>query len=62
MDLSETVRRWIEEVTGGRIVRSEQQVRWREQHFVTVETDDGTLEVLTRSGRDPRNSWGVRAR
>jgi len=54
MDLSETVRRWIEEVTGGRIVRSEQQVRWREQHFVTVETDDGTLEVLTRSGRDPR--------
>jgi aminoglycoside phosphotransferase (APT) family kinase protein len=54
MALSAEARRWIEEQSGGRIVHDEQQARWREQHFVTVERDDGTtVELLARFGRDP---------
>lgn len=53
MALSEDARRWIEQQTGGRIVAEEQQARWRVQHFVTIERDGETVELITRSGRDP---------
>jgi aminoglycoside phosphotransferase (APT) family kinase protein len=53
MALSEQARRWIEQQTGGRIVAEEQQARWRVQHFVTIEKDGETIELLTRGGRDP---------
>lgn len=54
MTLSTDVRAWIEQQTGGRIANAEQQVRWREQHFVTIEKDGETFEVVVRYGRDPR--------
>lgn len=53
MALSEQAQRWVEQQTGGRIINVEQQARWREQHFVTIEKGGKTFEVLTRSGRDP---------
>jgi aminoglycoside phosphotransferase (APT) family kinase protein len=53
MTLSPDAQRWIEQQTNGRIVGMEQQARWREQHFVTIEKDGERIEVLTRSGRDP---------
>src|SRR6516162_262785 len=53
MALSERAQRWIEQQTGGRIVSVEQQARWRVQHFVTIERDDETIELIARSGRDP---------
>jgi len=53
MALSAEARRWIEQQTGGTIVRTEQQARWREQHFITVERDGTTVELLARFGRDP---------
>ncbi len=53
MALSEAARGWIEQQTGGRIVAEEQQARWRVQHFVTIERDGETVDLITRSGRDP---------
>jgi aminoglycoside phosphotransferase (APT) family kinase protein len=53
MALSAEAARWIEDQTGGRIVHVEQQARWREQHFVTLDRAGETIEVLTRAGRDP---------
>jgi aminoglycoside phosphotransferase (APT) family kinase protein len=51
--LSEEARQWIEQQSGGRIVHDEQQARWREQQFITVERDGTTVELLARFGRDP---------
>ncbi len=53
MALSDGAQHWIEQQTGGRIVDVEQQARWRVQHFVTIEKDSETIELLTRGGRDP---------
>jgi aminoglycoside phosphotransferase (APT) family kinase protein len=58
--LSQEAQYWIEQQCGGRIVNVEQQARWREQHFVTLERDGDTVEVLARSGRDPEMVKGSR--
>lgn len=50
--LSAEAKSWIERETGGRITSDEQQVRWREQHFITVERGDQVFDLITRSGRD----------
>jgi aminoglycoside phosphotransferase (APT) family kinase protein len=54
MALSADARQWIEQQTGGQIVHTEQQARWREQYFITVERDGTTTEMLARFGRDPQ--------
>lgn len=53
MALSPEAQSWIEQQTGAHIVGIEQQARWREQHFVTLDKGGEMIEVLTRSGRDP---------
>jgi aminoglycoside phosphotransferase (APT) family kinase protein len=53
MALSGDARQWVEQQTGGRIVNDEQQARWREQHFITLERDGTTIELIARFGRDP---------
>lgn len=45
------LRAFVEEITGGRIVRMEQQVRWRPAWFADVETDGGILELHLRGDR-----------
>ena len=44
---------WIEDTTGGEIVWSERQGRWRVHWMVDVETADGRQELLARMPRDP---------
>ena len=51
MSLPDNAVAWIEQQCGGRVVDIEQQVRWRTQHFLTVERPSGTLQLLARSGR-----------
>jgi aminoglycoside phosphotransferase (APT) family kinase protein len=51
MTLPDDAIAWIEQQCGGRVVDSEQQVRWRTQHFLTVERPSGRMQLLARSGR-----------
>lgn len=45
---------WVEEQIGGPIVRREEQRRWRPQHFLDVETDEGrVIPLLLRGWRAP---------
>lgn len=45
------IRTCVEEVTGGRIVRMERQVRWRPSWFADVEKDGQTLALHLRGDR-----------
>jgi aminoglycoside phosphotransferase (APT) family kinase protein len=58
--LSQEAQHWIEQQAGGRIVAVERQARWREQHFVTVEKEGETVDLLVRFGRDPEMTKGSR--
>ena len=51
MTLPDDAIAWIEQQCGGRVVDIEQQVRWRTQHFLTVEQPAGTMQLLARSAR-----------
>ena len=51
MTLPDDAIAWIEQQCGGRVVDIEQQVRWRTQHFLTVERPAGTMQLLARSAR-----------
>lgn len=42
---------WIERTTGGRVVRSERQPRWRPAWYIDVERDGDTLPVYFRGDR-----------
>jgi aminoglycoside phosphotransferase (APT) family kinase protein len=44
---------WVEELLGGRIVRTERQSRWRPQYFLDVEAPDGVRRVVLRGFRNP---------
>lgn len=44
---------WIETTTGGAIVSSERQGRWRVHWMVDVDTPTGRLKLLARMPRDP---------
>lgn len=45
------IRAFVEEVTGGRIVRMEQQVRWRPAWFADIEKDGEIIELHLRGDR-----------
>ncbi|HEX9832883.1 MAG TPA: phosphotransferase family protein, partial [Mycobacterium sp.] len=51
MTLPDDAVAWIEQQCGGRVVDIEQQVRWRTQHFLTIERPSGTMRLLARSAR-----------
>src|ERR1700761_5084890 len=46
------IRAFVEEVTGGRIVRMERQVRWRPAWFADVEKDGKILPLHLRGDRE----------
>src|SRR3546814_12490437 len=45
------IRAFVEEVTGGRIVRMERQVRWRPAWFADVEKNGEIIELHLRGDR-----------
>lgn len=45
------IRAFVEQLTGGRIIRMERQVRWRPAWFADVEVDGGMLELHLRGDR-----------
>ena len=51
MALPNDVLAWAEQRCGGPIIDVEQQVRWRAQHFLTVDQATGPVKVLARSKR-----------
>jgi aminoglycoside phosphotransferase (APT) family kinase protein len=52
MTLSAAAISWIERRMGGRVVEVEQQVRWRQQHFVTIDRGGQPLTILARGERE----------
>lgn len=45
---------WVEEVTGGAVLRSARMDRWRPSHVVTVRTAAGERDLVLKGPRTPR--------